>query len=118
MKIVKQFTHSTLAAMLTHVFFFIITGILDKFINSEISNFIGLIIDLILDYVVQQRVFMNKFSMDIKIITKYIGSEILFISLNQFIFSYYYRNYYNYNHNLTIVRILISIFIYVFFGYF
>lgn len=114
MKLYKLFTFSSFAAIITHVVFFITTTLLDKIINSELANFIGLIVDLTLDYIVQQYVFMKKISFDIKIISKYIGSEIIFIFINQLIFSIYYRNYYNEKHNLIVVRGIIGIFIYTF----
>ena len=112
MKLYKLFTLSSLAAIMTHSIFFIITGLLDNIINSELANFTGLLVDLTLDYIVQQYVFMKKVSLDIKIISKYIGSEIIFIFVNQLIFSIYYRNYYNNKHNLTVVRAIIGICIY------
>ena len=115
MKLLEQFTFSSVSAMIVHISFFIITAVLDKIINSELANFIGLVVDLILDFIVQQYVFMKKISFDLKIIGKYVGSEAVFLLLNQLIFSVYYRNYYNDTHNLTIARAIIGIFIYTFF---
>lgn len=114
MKLFNQFTLSSIAASVTHGAFFIITYLLDKVINSEIANLIGLFIDLILDYIVQQYVFMKKINFDLKIIAKYAGSEIVFILINQLMFSIYYRNYYNAGDNLTLVRAVIGILIYTF----
>jgi putative flippase GtrA len=115
MKLLEQFTFSSVSAMTVHISFFIITALLDKIINSELANFIGLVVDLILDFIVQQYVFMKKISLDFKIIVKYVGSEAVFLLLNQFIFSVYYRNYYDDSHNLTIARAIIGMFIYTFF---
>lgn len=112
MKILQLFTYSSIAASLIHLAFFGITALLDTIINSELANFIGLVIDLILDFIVQQYIFMKTVKPDIKIIIKYISSELLFIFINQLIFTIYYRYYYNKNHNLTLVRIIISICIY------
>lgn len=47
-----------------------------------------------------------------RIIFKYISSEIVFIFINQLLFSIYYRYYYTKNQNLTLVRIIIGICIY------
>ena len=115
MKLLEQFTFSSVSAMTVHISFFIITALLDKIINSELANFIGLVVDLILDFIVQQYIFMKKISLDFKIIVKYVGSEAVFLLLNQFIFSVYYRNYYDDSHNLTIARAIIGMFIYTFF---
>lgn len=115
MKLLQQFTFSSVSAMTVHISFFIITALLDRIINSELANFIGLVVDLILDFIVQQYVFMKKISLDFKIIIKYVGSEAVFLLLNQFIFSVYYRNYYDDSHNLTIARAIIGMFIYTFF---
>lgn len=114
MKLFNQFTLSSIAATVTHGVFFVITYLLDKVINSELANLLGLIIDLILDYIVQQYVFMKKINLDLKIIAKYAGSEIVFIFINQLMFSIYYRNYYNGGDNLTLVRAAIGILIYTF----
>ena len=46
----KQFIISFLS--LTQVYF-IVAAILDTYINSEIANIIGLILDLVLDFMVQ-----------------------------------------------------------------
>ena len=67
MKLLEQFTFSSVSAMTVHISFFIITALLDKIINSELANFIGLVVDLILDFIVQQYVFMKKISLDFKL---------------------------------------------------
>lgn len=115
MKLLKQFTISSLAASITHLVFFAITALLDKIINSELANIIGLIIDKILDFIVQQYIFMKHVSLNSHILLKYIGSEVGLIILNQLLFTLYYRNYYNEDDNLTFVRILIGVSIYTFF---
>ena len=67
MAIFTQFTLSSIAASITHLAFFAITAILDRVINSEIANIIGLLVDLTLDFFVQQYVFMKKIDLDSKI---------------------------------------------------
>ena len=114
MQLFNQFTYSSIAASITHLVFFGISALLDRFINSELANFIGLIVDLILDFIVQQYVFMKKIDPDIKIIGKYLGSEAVTLSTNQLLFSFYYRNYYNKDHNLTVARAIIGVIIYTF----
>lgn len=114
MQLFNQFTYSSVAALITHLAFFGISALLDKFINSELANFIALIVDLILDFIVQQYVFMKKIDPDIKIIGKYLGSEALTLFANQLLFSFYYRNYYNKEHNLTVARVIIGVIIYTF----
>lgn len=114
MQLFKQFTFSSVAASITHLIFFGISALLDRFINSELANFIGLMVDLILDFIVQQYVFMKKIDLDIKIIGKYLGSESITLFANQLLFSFYYRNYYNKDHNLTFARAIIGITIYTF----
>lgn len=112
MQILELFTLSSIAASLIHLFFFGITALLDNLINSELANFIGLVFDLILDFIVQQYIFTKTINLDIRIIFKYISSEIVFIFINQLLFSIYYRYYYTKNQNLTLVRIIIGICIY------
>ncbi len=115
MKILKQFTISSIAASVTHIVFFATTAFFDTLMNSEISNIVGLILDKILDYIVQQYIFMKRVTPDPKVISKFIGSEIGLILLNQILFSFYYRNYYKEDHNLTMARVIIGITIYTFF---
>lgn len=112
MNILKQFTKSSIAATITHIVFFAITAFLDTIMNSEISNIIGLIVDKILDYTVQQYIFMKKITPDGKIITKFIVSEIFLLSINQILFTIYYRNYYKEGDNLTVARAVIGLVIY------
>ena len=111
MKIFEQFTKSSIAASITHLVFFGITAFFDTIMNSEIANISGLLIDKILDYIVQQYIFMNKITPDVKIITKYIIVEIILISINQILFTLYYRNYYKKEHNITIARVIIGLII-------
>ena len=115
MKLLKQFSLSTLAASLTHIIFFAITAFLDTIMNSELANIIGLLVDKILDYIVQQYIFMKRITPEPKIVMKYIASEIVLLSLNQILFSIYYRKYYNKGDNLTVARAIIGVIIYVFF---
>ena len=115
MKLFEQFSKSSIAATITHLVFFGLTALLDKIMNSEIANIIGLLVDKILDYLVQQYIFMKKITPEPKIIIKYIGSEIILIILNQILFTLYYRNYYSKGDNLTIARAIIGILIYVLF---
>jgi len=114
MAIFTQFTLSSIAASITHLAFFAITAILDRVINSEIANIIGLLVDLTLDFFVQQYVFMKKIDLDSKIITKYLGSSIITLFIDQMLFMLYYRTIYKEGHNLTIARVIISVTIYIF----
>ena len=114
MAIFTQFTLSSIAASITHLAFFAITAILDRVINSEIANIIGLLVDLTLDFFVQQYVFMKKIDLDSKIITKYLGSSIITLFIDQILFMVYYRTMYKKGHNLTIARVIISVTIYIF----
>lgn len=114
MAIFAQFTVSSVAASITHLSFFAITALLDRIINSEIANFIGLVVDLTLDFFVQQYVFMKKLEPDFTIIAKYLGSEAITITANQLLFMLYYRTLYNEGQNLTVARLIIGIIIYTF----
>lgn len=114
MAIFAQFTLSSVAASITHLAFFAITALLDRIINSEIANFIGLVVDLTLDFFVQQYVFMKKLEPDFRIIAKYLGSEAITITANQLLFMLYYRTLYNEGQNLTVARVIIGIIIYTF----
>tara|TARA_A100001015_G_C14758730_1_gene620483 strand:+ start:125 stop:508 length:384 start_codon:yes stop_codon:yes gene_type:complete len=114
MAIFAQFTLSSVAASITHLAFFAITALLDRIINSEIANFIGLVVDLTLDFFVQQYVFMKKLEPDFTIIAKYLGSEAITITANQLLFMLYYRTLYNEGQNLTVARVIIGITIYTF----
>tara|TARA_B100000902_G_C27322663_1_gene925835 strand:+ start:10407 stop:10787 length:381 start_codon:yes stop_codon:yes gene_type:complete len=114
MIITKQFIISTTFALITHSVYFIVAAQLDKYINSEIANVIGLTVDLILDFIVQQYVFMKKVFFNKAIITRYIISESLILFANQLIFTIYNRNFYTKKHNLTIVRGIIGVLIYTF----
>ena len=115
MKLFEQFSKSSLAATITHIVFFAVTAFLDKIMNSEIANILGLLVDKILDYIVQQYIFMKRITLAPNIIIKYIISEIILISLNQVIFTIYYRNYYKEGDNLTIARAIIGVIIYTVF---
>ena len=111
----KQFIISSFFAMLTHTVYFIVAAILDTYINSEIANIIGLILDLVLDFMVQQYIFMGKIFFHKKIVFKYLISESVSLFINQLMFSIYYRNFYNKKKdNLTIVRGIIGISTYAF----
>lgn len=106
----KQFIISSFFAMLTHTAYFIVAAILDTYINSEIANIIGLTLDLALDFMVQQYIFMGKIFFHKKIVFKFIISESVSLFINQLIFSIYYRNFYNKERdNLTIVRGIIGV---------
>lgn len=115
MKLFYEFFASSIFASLVQLNFFIITYILDKFINSELSNMIGLIIDLILDYIIQQYIFMQKISFELNIISKYILSEIFGVSLNQILFTFYNRKIHKKEYSYTLARIIIGISIFIFF---
>lgn len=115
MEVINNFFFSSLAAALVQINFFIVTFILDKFVNSELSNLIGLIVDLILDYIFQQYVFMKKIVFNGSIIIKYLLSEFFGISLNQILFTIYNRKIHKKNYNYTVTRIVISILIFTLF---
>jgi hypothetical protein len=115
MEVINKFFFSSLAAALVQINFFIVTFILDKFVNSELSNLIGLIVDLILDYIFQQYVFMKKIVFNGSIIIKYLLSEFFGISLNQILFTIYNRKIHKKNYNYTVARIVISILIFTLF---
>lgn len=109
MQLFYEFFTSSIFAILVQFNFFIITYILDKFINSELSNIIGLFIDLVLDYIFQQYIFMQKITFELNIISKYILSEFFGISLNQILFTFYNRKIHKKEYSYTLARIIISI---------
>ena len=115
MELINLYINSSFAALIVQLNFFIITFILDKFINSELSNFIGLLIDLILDYLFQQYVFMKKITFDISRIGKYLLSEFFGITFNQILFIIYNRKIKKKNYNYTLARIIISIILFTLF---
>tara|TARA_Y100000768_G_C23923581_1_gene656273 strand:- start:819 stop:1199 length:381 start_codon:yes stop_codon:yes gene_type:complete len=115
MEIYNKFIFSSFIALIIQINFFIITFLLDKFINAELSNIIGLSIDLILDYFCQQYVFMKEISFNIFIMGKYLMVEFFGISLNQILFTIYNRNIHKKNYNYTFARITISILIFTLF---
>ena len=116
MLISNDFFNSSLLAISVQLIFYINTYILDKYINSELSNLIGLIIDLILDYIAQQYIFMKKIYLNFTIISKYLSTEFVFIIVNQILFSIYnrkiYKKTYKKSYNI-IARIIINIIMYI-----
>ena len=112
MQLFYEFFTSSVFSTLVQLNFFIITYILDKFINSELSNMIGLFIDLVLDYIFQQYIFMQKITFEVNIISKYVLSEFFGISLNQILFTFYNRKIHKKEYSYTFARIVISIIIF------
>ena len=71
-----------------------ITDILDNYMSVNMSNIVGLIIDLVLNFVAQQYVFYGKVHLDKKIVNRFIIGNTLSTGCTQATFVYG-RKYYN-----------------------
>jgi hypothetical protein len=71
-----------------------ITDILDNYMSVNMSNIVGLIIDLVLNFVAQQYVFYGKVHLHKKIVNRFIIGNTLSMGCTQATFVYG-RKYYN-----------------------
>jgi hypothetical protein len=99
---------------------------LDKSMNHELSNIIGLFISYFLDFFIQQKIFMKNIEIKNKFVFFYILSSFIAIIISHSIFvtvkkhiQTYNRVFYDakWNKYVNIIRLYISIFVYLFYHF-
>lgn len=106
--ITLEFIFVSLTTAFTSILYLFLSGYLDNYISPIISNGIGLIIDITLDYIFQSYIFLKKLNTKNNIINKFIISKIISTFSSQILFIIYIKFLNNKKINITLVRIIIS----------
>ena len=108
-----EFILVSVTTAFSSILYLIISRYLDNFISPIISNAIGLIIDISLDFIFQSYIFLNKINFKDDTLHKFIISKIITTLSSQTLFVIYMKYFNNRNLNLTIVRFVISSFVFM-----
>jgi len=103
-----EFILVSLTTAFTSILYLFLSSYLDNYISPIISNGIGLIIDITLDFIFQSYIFLKKLNIKKDIINKFIISKIISTLSSQILFIIYIKFLNNNKINITLVRILIS----------
>ena len=104
-----EFIFVSLTTAFTSILYLLLSGFLDNYISPIISNGIGLIIDVTLDYIFQSYIFLKKLNITKNLIDKFIISKIISTLSSQILFIIYIKFFNNKKKiNITYVRIIIS----------
>ena len=106
-KIIQEFILSSIIGSSTTLLYIFTSKYLDSYIDINISNFIGLLLDNILDYILQQYVFIGYFSINNSIIIRFIIGKIICIVIPQVLF--YILSRQQLGISITILRTCIAI---------
>lgn len=106
--ITLEFIFVSLTTAFTSILYLFLSRYLDNYISPIISNGIGLIIDITLDYIFQSYIFLKKLNTKKNIINKFIISKIISTFSSQILFIIYIKFLNNKKINITLVRIIIS----------
>jgi len=113
--ITKQFLLVSLSTGFSSILYLLISKILDNFISPIYSNAIGLLVDIILDFIFQSLIFLNKINLyNTNLLIKFIGSKIITTLSSQILFTIYILYFGKKNNNLTLLRIIISLLVFIF----
>lgn len=112
--ITLEFIFVSLTTAFTSILYLFLSGYLDNYISPIISNGIGLIIDITLDYIFQSYIFLKKLNTKNNIINKFIISKIISTFSSQILFIIYIKFLNNKKINITLVRIIISSLVFFF----
>lgn len=115
------------AGAFVSVIVLVVAAFLDTLINPKIANVISLLIGLVINFVLQQMVFLTKESRNISNhLIKYILADILILGSNQYMVSYFIDNANKYKSRLdkklkpyynTLARILVGAIIWIILSY-
>lgn len=108
-----EFILVSITTAFSSILYLIISRYLDNFISPIMSNAIGLIIDISLDFIFQSYIFLNKINFKDDTLHKFIISKIITTLSSQTLFVIYIKYFNNRNLNLTIVRFVISSFVFM-----
>ena len=112
----KEFFLVSITTALSSIVYLLVSRFLDNYLFPVISNAIGLLIDISLDFISQSFIFLNKLSIkNNENIKKYIISNCISTFISQSLFILYIR-YFNFKTiSYTFIRLLIgcSVFIFV-----
>tara|TARA_Y100001980_G_C14511758_1_gene287208 strand:+ start:742 stop:1209 length:468 start_codon:yes stop_codon:yes gene_type:complete len=89
--IVNEFFLVAIFGFLSNIAYLITTYILDNFIGYSLSNFIGLLVDILIDFFSQSFIFNNKIMLSDNIIYRFFIAKIIVITISQFIFVIYIK---------------------------
>ena len=103
-----EFIFVSLTTAFTSTLYLFFSRFLDNYISPIISNGIGLIIDITLDYIFQSYIFLKKLNIKKIIIDKFIISKIISTLSSQILFIIYIKFFNKKKINITFVRIIIS----------
>ena len=83
----KQMILSTGAGSIASLSYIIISYGLDHYVSYNLSNLIGLIVDAVIDFMLQELVFMKQVVLQKYIFIKFIIGRSIFIMLNMGLFN-------------------------------
>jgi len=112
----KQMLFSMLAGSTASLSYFVVSFCLDHYINYNLSTLIGLMVDAIIDFILQELVFMRKIVLQKYIVIKFIIGQGIFIGFNGALFSYlesFIRENKNKKYKLLILRVLLNFVLFV-----
>ena len=120
---VNQLFMTSMLGFVTKILSILFSNLLDKYINHSISNFIGLVINAVLDFWMMKRVFKVQESESIQFVFRYtisviiaiIVAQVLYMSISTYT-KKYHKKWYNNNWNKDIfwIRYVIGAFTYGF----
>ena len=105
--IIQEFILSSIIGSSTTLLYIFTSKYLDSYIDINISNFIGLLLDNILDYILQQYVFIGYFSINNSIIIRFLIGKTICILIPQLVF--YILSRQQLGISITILRTCIAI---------
>ena len=112
--ITKQFLLVSLSTGFSSILYLLISHNLDNFISPIYSNALGLLIDIILDFIFQSLIFLNNINLyNTNLIIKFIGFKIITTLSSQILFTMYVKYFNKKNFNITLLRIIISSLVFI-----
>jgi hypothetical protein len=111
----REFTLVSLTTGFTSILYLIIAKILESYTSPIIANGIGLIVDIILDFLFQSLIFLDNINLKkYSLIVKFIISKLITSITSQILFIIYIKYFKIKNFDNTFIRIIISILVFLF----
>jgi hypothetical protein len=114
----KQILLSTGAGSIASISYYIISYWLDYYLSYNLSNLIGLLVDAVIDFTLQELVFMKHVVLQKYIVIKFIIGRSIFIMLNIGLFNVaepMLRENKHKKYNVLLLRIVLNILLFVVF---
>ena len=112
----KQMLLSTGAGSIASISYYIISYWLDHYVSYNLSNLIGLIVDAVIDFMLQELIFMKHVVLQKYIVIKFMIGRSIFIMLNMGLFNVaepMLRENKRKKYNVLLLRIVLNFILFV-----